>query len=99
MNTCERVAEVLAHEDAVTVLPVGQQLTTQKAADILNVSRQYLVRLLEDRKIPFTKTGRHRRIHVRDLLNFKRSRDHERIKTLDSLTEMSQEMGGYDEIP
>lgn len=94
----ERVAEVLARGDAVTVLPVGQQLTTQQAADILNVSRQYLVRLLEDGKIPFSKTGKHRRIRVGDLLDFKRRRDRDRRKALDALTEMSQEMGGYDEI-
>lgn len=95
----ERVAEVLAQGDAVTVLPVGQQLTTQQAADILNVSRQYLVRLLDQDTIPFTRTGTHRRIRVRDLLEYKRRRDHERTAALDALSEMSQEMGGYDELP
>ena len=95
----ERVAEVLAQGDAVTVLPVGQQLTTQQAADILNVSRQYLVRLLDQDTIPFTRTGTHRRIRVRDLLEYKSRRDHERTAALDALSEMSQEMGGYDELP
>ena len=95
----ERVAEVLAQGDAVTVLPVGQQLTTQQAADILNVSRQYLVRLLDQDTIPFTRTGTHRRIRVRDLLEYKRRRDRDRTAVLDALSEMSQEMGGYDELP
>lgn len=95
----ERVAEVLARGDAITVLPVGQQLTTQQAADILNVSRQYLVRLLDQGTIAFTKTGTHRRIRVGDLLDYKQRRDRERATTLDSLTEMSENMGGYDEIP
>jgi len=51
--------------------------------------------------IPFTKTGKHRRIRVDELLDFKRrrDRDRERGKALDALTEMSQEMGGYEEIP
>jgi excisionase family DNA binding protein len=95
----ERVAEVLARGDAITVLPVGQELTTQQAADILNLSRQYLVRLLDQGTIPFMRTGTHRRIRVDDLLAYKQRRDDERAATLDSLTEMSQEMGGYDEIP
>ena len=55
----ERVAEVLARGDGITVVPVGKELTTQQAADLLNVSRQYLVRLLEERKLPFSKTGKH----------------------------------------
>lgn len=93
----ERVAEVLARGDAVTVLPVGRLLTTQQAADILNVSRQYLVRLLDRGDIPFSKTGTHRRVRVEDLLHYKQQR--ERGDALDELTRMSEDMGGYDEVP
>lgn len=94
----ERVAELMARGDSVTVVPVGQELTTQQAADMLNVSRQYLVRLLDDGRIPFTKTGRHRRVRIEDVLSFKERRDRERKAGLDELTRMSEEFGGYDEL-
>lgn len=93
-----RVVEVLARGDAVTVVPIGKQLTTQQAANILNVSRQYLVRLLDEGRIPYTKTGTHRRVKIEDVLEFKRTRDAERRAGLAELTAMSQEFGGYSEL-
>ncbi len=74
----ERVVEVMARGDSITVVPVGREVTTQQAADLLNVSRQYLVRLLDDGRIPYRKTGRHRRLRVEDVLTFKESRDRDR---------------------
>jgi excisionase family DNA binding protein len=94
----EFVVEVLARGDAVTVVPVGRQLTTQQAADLLNVSRQYLVRLLDDGKLPFTKTGTHRRLRIEDVLKFKAERDRERSHALDDLAALSEEVGGYEEL-
>jgi len=64
----ERVAEVMARGDSLTVVPVGKEVTTQQAADVLNVSRQYLVRLLDQGRIPSTKTGKHRRLRIEDVL-------------------------------
>lgn len=94
----ERVAEYLGRGDAITVVPVGKELTTQQAADILNVSRQYLVRLVDEGRLPCTKTGKHRRILVRDVLAFKEERDRSRREALDELTRLSEELGGYAEL-
>lgn len=95
----ERVVEVLGRGDALTVVPVGKELTTQQAANILNVSRQYLVRLLNDGRIPYSKTGAHRRVRIEDVLAYKRQRDRDRMASLDDLSQLSQDLGGYTEIP
>ena len=97
-HVLERVVDVLARGDAVTVAPVGQQLTTQQAANILNVSRQYLVRLLDEGRIPHTKTGKHRRVLIRDLLEFKARRDEQRRAALTDLTHLTEDFAGYLEL-
>lgn len=92
----ERVAEVMARGDSITVVPVGREVTTQQAADLLNVSRQYLVRLLDEGRIAFRKTGKHRRLRIEDVLQFKETRDKDRRAGLRELSRMTQELGGYD---
>jgi excisionase family DNA binding protein len=94
----ERVAEVLARSDAITVVPVGKELTTQQAADLLNVSRQYVVRLLDEGRIPYAKTGKHRRLHIDHVLAYRQRRDKERRAKLDELTALSEDLGGYPEL-
>jgi excisionase family DNA binding protein len=92
----ERVAEVMARGDSITVVPVGREVTTQQAAELLNVSRQYLVRLLDEERIPFRKVGKHRRLRVEDVLSFKGTRDKDRRAGLRELSRMTEEFGGYD---
>ncbi len=92
----ERVVEVLAHGDSITVVSVGREMTTQQAADLINVSRQYLVRLLDEGRIAFRKTGKHRRLRIEDVLEFKEKRDKDRRAGLRELSKMTQEFGGYD---
>jgi excisionase family DNA binding protein len=92
----ERVAEVMARGDSITVVPVGKEVTTQQAADLLNVSRQYLVRLLDEGRIPFRKTGKHRRLRIQDVLAIKEERDKNRRAGLRELSRLTQDLGGYD---
>ena len=95
----DRAVTGLIDGEAVAIVPIHQELTTQQAANILNVSRQYFVTLLDGGKIRFSKTGTHRRIKFGDLMAYKEHRDTKRREGLDALTRMSEEMGLYDVEP
>jgi excisionase family DNA binding protein len=88
-------AHQLARRKLVTVVPLNRDLTTYEAAALLNVSRPYLIRLLDQGAIPFTRTGTHRRIGYDDLMRYKSARDTAREQALDELTRLNQEMGLY----
>jgi excisionase family DNA binding protein len=89
------VVLAMAHGQAVTIAPHNQRLTTQEAADILGVSRPTLVKMLDEGRIPFEQPGRHRRVLLRDVLDFQERRRAAREAALDEIIEISEEGDGY----
>ncbi len=86
---------------AILLVPESQQLTTQRAADLLGVSRPYLIKLLSSGELPYHLAGSHRRIHMKDLMAYQKRRDVERHAALDRMAKEAFAAGLYDvgEIP
>jgi len=87
----------MAAGQGVTLIPENAELTTVQAAEVLNVSRPYLIKLLEEGQIPYRKVGKHRRIRMDDVMNYKKAIDQEREAVLDQLVADAQEQQlGYE---
>jgi excisionase family DNA binding protein len=92
----ELLARILAHMAAgqgVSVVPAHAELTTQQAADLLNVSRPFLIGLLDNDEIEYRRVGKHRRIKAQSLMAYMARDDQERRGAADELTRLNQEMG------
>jgi excisionase family DNA binding protein len=87
----------MAQGNAVTLISVHAEVTTQQAADLLNVSRPFLLGMIEEGWIPHYKVGTHRRIRFQDLMEYKRLMDRNRLKALEELSAQDKELGmGYE---
>ncbi|ARV60426.1 DNA-binding protein [Nostocales cyanobacterium HT-58-2] len=90
------VVHAMGLGQAISIVPQNHEMTTQQAADFLNVSRPYLVKLLEQGEIPYVKVGSHRRVRFNDLMEYKQQRNTKRRKGLKELTQFLQDEGFYD---
>jgi excisionase family DNA binding protein len=88
-----RILEEMARGNAVTLIPVHTELTTQEAANMLNISRPSLIRLLDEGKIEYRKIGTHRSVKFESLMAYKRKGDAERRAALAELAAYDQEIG------
>ena len=86
----------MSQGNAVTIIPIHAELTTQEAADLINVSRPFLIKQLEEGIIPYNKVGKHRRVRFTDLMEYKTNIDAARSKVLDEIVAISEELGLYD---
>lgn len=90
------ILEAMAAGHSMTLIPHHAELTTMEAADMLNVSRPYLIKLLEANEIPYHRVGRHRRIRMEDVMDYKERIDRAREAILDQMVAESEELGLYD---
>jgi excisionase family DNA binding protein len=87
----------IANGNAVKVVPIHAELTTQEAADLLNVSRPHLVKLVESGALAFHKTGKHRRIRLTDLTAFKAAQETSSVSAMEALARQAQALKlGYE---
>jgi excisionase family DNA binding protein len=97
-NILRQVIGYMRQGKGVSVMPVMEELTTQRAANILGVSRPFLVDLLKRREIPYHKVGTHRRIYLKDLMDFRNKRDQERGRILTEMANEAVTHGDYDQV-
>ena len=92
MQLLANILAEMAQGNAVTVTPIHEEITTQQAADLLNVSRPFFVQLLDEGAIPFRKVGARRRVRLQDVMAYKRDLYEKRLQTLNELTAYDQEL-------
>ncbi|MEG5037720.1 MULTISPECIES: helix-turn-helix domain-containing protein [unclassified Microcoleus] len=96
-NLLGQIVRAMASGQAVSIVTHNRELTVHQAADLLNVSRSFIVKLLDEGAIPYIELGSHRRILFQDLMTYKQQRKVQRRQLLDELIEMTEEAGLYEE--
>lgn len=89
------VVHHMARGEAISLMPVHMRLTTQEAADLLDVSRPFLIKLLDQHELPYTRTGKHRRIRLQDVLDYRDRREQAALDALGDLAREAQDAGDY----
>jgi excisionase family DNA binding protein len=96
LKMIQQLLSELAAGHAVSILASHEELTTQQAAEVLNVSKPFVIKLLDEGKMPSRKVGTHRRVLLEDVLRYKQSMRSRQMKALDELAAEAQELGmGY----
>ena len=93
LQLLREILDQMARGNPVALTPVQAELTTRQAADLLQVSRTFLVRLLDEGRIPYRKVGSHRRVRTEDVLAYRRGTESRRRDALDELTAQDQKLG------
>jgi excisionase family DNA binding protein len=93
-----QIVEKMQEGKAVALLPLMEELSTQAAADLLGVSRQFFVRECEAHKLPFHYAGTHRRVLLKDLLDYNKRRERARREAIVRIARKSEELGDYDKF-
>lgn len=87
-----QLLSIIARGETVTLAPLSRRLTTQEAADFLNVSRPYLIKLIDNNELPFEMTGTHRRLALQDLLDYKAKRTAQRTAALAEMQDLAEDL-------
>jgi len=95
LNLLVTILDQFASGNAVEVVPIHSELTTQEAANLLNVSRPYLIKLLEERKLPFHYVGSHRRLFFEDVMAYREESYRKSQEAMAEMVRLNQEMGLY----
>jgi excisionase family DNA binding protein len=96
LRLLSQILALMARQQTFVLCPESSELTTKQAAEVLGVSRPFLIRVLEAGDIPYRKVGRHRRVLMKDVLSYKQTTQIKRQTAMDDLVRISEEMGGYD---
>ena len=97
LRLLEYILKEIGAGNELAVISTDKVLSTQEAADLLNCSRPHLVKLLESGQLPFSKVGKHRRIRLRDLLDYKQAAKEKQEKLIRQLMQTDEETGLYGE--